>query len=1346
MHRTFYWFVIALAITANAVCAWEFISTNTELYVEDNEAYNRRTLTFRCDREDFGENRTFQINNADGTISDVRVVCLYPRDTYYMELIGYVYPYARFFAQTFCQAQAVKFEIHPDFVAQAAASPRMRKLMSFGSFVKSAFGKVACMNPPYNALSGKCGGGGGDGWKAPFEEFKALVQDQLNGPNGINATLQAQIAWRASLENTLNATGATLENLVAADELIAETLNVTNARINNIDTRMGETTETLTRFMSAAGQDIQNIYDTQDVLTSSLQDINTDIGALVESTSEGLQNLTKQLNLVAMDTHTQMKAGFAAIEKRLATMLTTQYATASTIQQLSISFIREIAGYAWRRGLTPLVRHAIVTAEDDPDYTGMFLQPFLSDIGDAAADPVSVDMAWKFPLSHTRIMYVTTGAALVREYNYVIMCSTRAFVDSGTVSSTYLEIFGNVGPVGCDYSSHSTLTCVCWVEYRTHHCSTSTVKIAASSFSTDDAPIVNRSSDICTGAVTSSAVTVVTDLSVLLGLLDEPCTGGVYTTSPNNKYIVVSDTTGYKVQADYVSGVCASLDTLLTRDLNTNDAVSAHSYLYSMLRFIEIAMTSWQAQYGRLLTILDGELPQRLSFREQPLVRMFSDIDDVFSVIQNVSNALHEGRCMESSFVAFSDPLEVPMVPVYRIHLMDTIAEVNVTIGAGETETYSTSVTYIDASTAIRPDGRLVIGDITEATYAYDTPFELVQAGPAPTRGDTPTYALTPPNATHPDEPIPLTPEAFLDREGQHFDHTLAQISPDIYYIEKELNGRCVVGDRQPYHGRICDFLNSYTVTPSSPINITSVTTAARYFESSPSELGTLPVKYIATITIPDGEIVNPFVSACPISQLEETAADGMTLRLSNARSSGGAIYYRVERMGDCCSTVDTGLVTPGETTLIWMPLCLDTDPLCTTGESYLNVTRQTFSTPALADCAILNYTLSPVAFINRTGMATTSNVNRVSLTDRDIVSEAVYRAFDSTIRTQYGILMSMLETFVTIGIPVPVQLFYDVSTLLESNRNQSVVLGEVVDRNRNRTINDYEGWADSFNDTMGTLQFEFNNLTYDFEQRFAALQAQVNLSFNALDLYQLASTLFANATRLLNDRETAYAHVQIAAWNHLVTAIEAVGNSGGDIECNGSLFCMVGGITGAIDLALGPIDELVAEYGDDFVDSPIWGKVGGFAERLYEKMEDLAEKANPLKNLFGLGAGITEAIKYIIIIIICLLLAFGMVKFMMRKKGKDGGGGGGGGISEERVRQIVGEMMAAQRMQSAYTQMPQPMVSQVRPTMPPPQQQPVRQVQPTPKAQPTQQARTSFNNVPEDDERAPLIDTPAMI
>jgi len=1296
--------VALVALSLYTVVAFEITSEIIEVYVDidTNEMHRQRKITFTCAAVDYGLNRSFSVVDAEGFETNITIECTAPFLEYYMELVGYVPSDCRLSVQQTCllrdtsgittsgNTPLVNPPLAPNAIKiqrEQAKHTKHHKFKPMWGFAKKAWGvvkKVACTHPAGAIPGTGCGGGGPDEWKGEIKKLNDLIsgmqgdkQDLIDKYDDFFALFQQSTAETTSM----------IEGLTKGQVAINETIGNMQTQIDAV-AAMGELNFNMTLAITDAMQnEISHIKDDIDSLQNQTILIGNSITALAEEVDSALKAVVTDINDALAEINSRQGTTNAAVMDKFTGIRMEIKTIYAQIHELSTLMVMETSGDIFKRDLTKLTRQAL----DNVDDFGFGFHPMLASIGAPPLDRASNDIAWKTPLADISIFHATdpdkTSGGIMQavQHRMVFYCSTTMIVESLPLISSWNNVLLNIGPPGCAHGSHSSLTCNCWISHVKHYCNTNETRLISGAWNASDASLVSRADNICTsGVIEDPIVTHYTNgFDALIALADICEEGAPPAPSVHRHYIVSSASLRKFVKVGYSDDFCKDRETAIYDAMQTTvkESETIHfSFMYPSTQFIELSSRLLSKAYSELIAVVDGELPQRMIIEFLPLIRI-NDVaaDEEEDDTPELAYATRrEGRCATAAFVSCTTELE-EMVPVYVARIHSTRSSVRIFQG-NTSLTRDTGVTFSDGGARFTPTDNIIVGDITNPTRIRNIPYSELSIGSERIRQDKATYFLTPPDEDDPYIPQELTAASFVEREGVQINHYAAVISPFDYEVGILPNGTCDPEDFRSYHGTLCRFREFYILSPSEEIEVSGVT-ASLYFTASPRPNSQFQSSYEATVVIPEGEIRNTFVAACPISNFGDLSDTAMVLQMNNPQATHATIHYRVERHGDCCDQTWDGQIDSAQTMSIDIPLCLNTDPLCTTPNPHILVYRQTFSSPPLALCSTFNFTLTPDGFVNRTNLATTRTVAIITTESVDAVNVGLNKVADESIGAIFDLILLITQERVELNIPTSVNFVEGIQSFIDEHANKMIQITTDIDQRRVRPETNWTNLIGGFENEAAALRAAINETRQATLNSFNAMSAQINASLTMLEQYQFTQEALINASILLNEAITKNELNQIEIFLQISKALEAIGDR---VEDTGLLGFGAGGALGLAGMMIGSVDMilglppivnpenllkvpgLVGINGDNLKKAAGWIEKTG--KNIGNKVENLAKKAinealnqaNSFRGMFenafkGMG-NIIKTVITIVMVIGLAVLGYFVYKQAKKLKAKESG------------------------------------------------------------------------------------------
>lgn len=1195
------------------------------------------------------------------------------------------------------------------------AGPPHFKVSSWGSFAKG----IAC------AFKG-CDPD--EKWRKPFKKMKKRLA-------GLENLVNDEIDKMYYQYNTMvNATNAIVENAQAQ----ALQLNLHNELIENqaaiiqsMNATIIENALYAQQITTGFGKSIDNLRGDVTTLQNNLNETHAQILALAGSVDEDLEDIIEKMNNETRSLSEHFSDGLERNWERGTRLWLYMQSVNAAVSESFQLIRREITWDLYKRELTKLVRAAASeVSELGPDF-----EPLFESIGAAPANPVTDDLVWRTRIDVLRIFHASDasltpgGVMQAMEHRFDLYCDTEMLVSTRPTVTTWQEVLDNIGPYDCNSAAWDTATCACWVTYRRYFCNTTEALLNSTDFSSPAdsfEPLTSRTA-VCTGGVvSSSSVSTFTSPNDVVNQLGAVCDYAVPPSGVHTGYIVHSAMNARAFSAGYSAEFCASASDLIADALEPSSRATTtivYTFSYLFFNLIDQAFEIIEKAYPELQAKVDGDLPQLLAFQFQPMVRVYSselgDIETAFPT--NASNNRREGRCLTSAFVAcVTDPEQ--MLPVYKVYYTGARTSVRV-FYAGETHVYTTSVEFSDGGARVTPSDVYVIGDVTSTVRLYDVPYNELSVGKTPLRVNKITYLMVPPNATDPNTPEPLTALSWFAREETRLNHLSALVTASAYEVDKLPNGTCASSQREALHGSLCRFHDAYNVSSSIEIEFEGVTTAARYFNATPRAVSPYTSKIKATVVVPEGLLTNAFVSACPLTDVQQWGDNAMIATLSNPQGSAGEMVYKIERFGDCCNTTVEGGIESGQSAQHSFLLCLNTDPGCTTGNPHIVVRRLAFTPAASYEfCSNFSIAIDPESFLTRTNITTVRTVDFRAVSQNDATYDGTLLAEQFLFDQLMSFMRIIVDSFAETQLPTSENFVSNVTDWMLRfsgiSRNQS----EQVLASRNRTDFNWVAGLETYNVSLEARLSDIDDLFNNHLQLMNASTENLKRVNSTGELLNVAIAAYQNASLLLLEAQVLRLNTTQLLFRDMADTMQAIGETaeaasagwsiGGDLAAiaGGSAIGnigLVGNIVGNLISTGGklPIVGTALKIGDKVIDigEDAVKAVGNAGKYMVDKIDaQIDKRLNDASNLFKGGLG---SIIQTVVTLAVGILVIGGVSFVVYKLVRSGACSGKkkeelkmDGMSRDQtqqletwMRQLVREELASKGLSAPTAAMAQP-------------------------------------------------------
>ena len=1149
------------------------LSRSPVVDVIDGVVQRTQTIVIQCTAADYNQATNFAITLANGTNATLTATCGQVEYTIGMTQAGVVPRQVRTVSRELCSlwSSALANETTATILGSAPTTtgggPAGRRLlysgMDFLDDVEDFAVGTACGNPvtagAVEVATHRCSGGGG------------VSQEQLD-------------ALRVQQENFVNASNNRLGKLEAFMEVSKEWDHAIKANT--------EATAAVTRNLSAA------IQSTDARFTAQGQ-VNANMNSVINAMRIAQRTDMERIDTNFQDIRNQMASVSQSLQAQIIGEFNRSYLAISTLQGQLVGAINAVRteaetafdnAYQRERVIIRGLRDAISTMgrmhhryDDTRAFTRMFLDgiaalpagitPFLHTLG---SEPGEQQATWRQNVESVHLLYASGGLAHSLTFSYT--CNARYLVNNLQGWYTWKDFVETMGPVGCDTNAPSGSTaCSCW------------------------ASVYHESCQVAAGA--QSQPSWYNNLT----LDASTCTGAISSTS--NEYFVGSDLLNQlSLFCDNAGAQQVLVGAMaMQRVLNYTNAPAACDISYKNLQgasdgtglpFLVLAL--WERAYAftamnvqTLMDYFDGVLPSGISFRDQPFQRRNGQ----------------SGTCTQGALTAIS---AANLLPVYRLDPQDVSVTASATVSGMPAVSASAGLIGATVTSVLPEGGAAVVGDPRSNTTIYDIPNSLVSlSGVASVRENSATYFLMPNAST-------MTIAAWESMYHTVFNHFAAGNSPSLYETPvNSVTGECTgrgADSLEPLYigsGSWCDTRALYSVQ--------SIAGQPLKFKAVPrARAGSTAGTYTFTVTIPEGDITQQLVSACPTQSWQATAS-GALVTLTNARGTAVLVDLVINEGlgGDFCEASYPSLTVPGGGSVT------QTIMRCNGGLSQELVLYRRTSDGGRSRCssAYVN-TTSAAHYQADTGNAAASVVSFQSITQADRTTDALSRLFLIMQNLLMDNVVAQFTAFRSLGLPLDNSSYVG---FLERVGNLTADFNRTLGERPPLTL---------YNDSFSQQAFE------EYQRNAAANAAAIEAARQAF----LAA--MANVTRSLDEQDKT-----VQGLNETLARLDAAREA--YVESERRFTRALNNLTqGIVDTFAqlkegrrdGLFGDLFNALGDVF--TTVWDEAKSAATGIWKEVKDMVDDA---KSIFS---GVTGMIMAIIMIIVAGVAFIGVLYLYKQMRG----------------------------------------------------------------------------------------------
>jgi len=897
MHRAFATAVCACALLRAVADAFSLVTYPPTAYFDPTSArvYTQRFVDATCSYTDWAPGaapQTFSVQSSDGaTTWDVELVCQAPEYVYDLTTVGYIPRSGRLYISEFCRAldASARAIATPYSAAVGRASipgPAARRLLGLFGALGDVFEEIVCLTPVVNdALERYAGNPCGPSFP-DAETLKRLEAIEKDIENTGKALESATASLLGNITNVTRVLGYAIEvntwsigNVSALAQTNTENINAVWNRTDSLRQRIDAMGTTTRRNMEQSRrwhlQALDAIAETNVILEALIGEVSEQQQAayynLRNTTArlaDGLNELADRVTENRIDAYKEFVLN-AITARSLAGLLmsaTTRRPERRVFTRAAIRF----AEAAVNEGLTPFLRtpgaSATITSE-----------------------------GYNPPLERITVRTLFGGAAW--EDEFLFACSARFLSDVlvGWQSST--DLLNALGPQNCSTTADDGSACHCFVLYTQRRC------VAHPSLG-DDAQAehyaretsawrTQRALNVTSMCAFGNAIETLEERPLYLADEYAATIAAIASHSADIgpvTYVLRTEFTGLTLALPWRE----SLEN--TTSFTIQKSADAFELGRAMTSLLGISQGEYAALSDTITRAIDGVIPDGVSFYDYP-----------FSSIGNTSAA-----CSQVMMMAYEPewiPQQRALLREVRVSMTATITnrdapEVVLTVPIRE-------IAYSNALQSQLPGDFLTAGSPfpDSELRIYDVEQRGLSASPdAQARAGTVSYALCPYG------PGGCTWSDFYNLTGgQRFDARSGANVADLYtrtLVRESGAWRCAPGGDPAGPSSACDMRARYDVYPGDALNHTLV--------ARPRTHGSL----VARFAIPTGDITQLIVSDCPTISVERLTADGVMVRLTNARPQ--ALDLTLSFGGACCVGVAPRAVTVsgGGFAEVWVPSC----------------------------------------------------------------------------------------------------------------------------------------------------------------------------------------------------------------------------------------------------------------------------------------------------------------------------------------------------------------------------------------------------------------------------------------
>lgn len=1083
----------------------KILSERLNTFFLNGQLKQNNTITVQCTDSDYGVFRYVQITKPDGTTQLLGVRCNAPTYTFTKTLIGYVPVDGIQTVYSNCLVQNT-FNIDPasmtaaDFsrapsnpaqlVAQSIHHRKHLELTRPGHFTAHrkffwlpilAVGFVGGIAGAamYCALGG-CGGGGAD--EGRMNDLQAQIKSLDANKDQLNAnlkTLQGQVTdlWsnqsafatetaKALRDTTtlfttqLGATQNTLDAQRNTTDQLQYIVNNLDVDLGNIKTKLGDTQTAISTLT--------------DTVTAGFNVSAGNLAAVVRDMNIIVANITSRIDDVSQRCYT----GIGHLRKQLEQLIAKTQAQITQLVHIS-------RNTQARQALAEFV-HSHLQGVVDDGYT-----PFLLNLG-IAPSPDTEPLVWRINIETSRVMYIRNSAGLTaQQLDISWYCNTQKMIAFGDSIASFQDILRQFGPWNCNATIANN--CTCWATTQRVSCPTTAPTYTASNwFNKTDL----RDSDVCSGAVTTGALTSHVTFDSLLLVIGAVCGDGTYN---NTDLRVLSGQLARSASIPVNSVVCSlEYDTII-------DAVATGlNFVYASLFYLQLAFSKVYVSIDKYASYIYGVIPDGITTKEDPL-----------AVINGT-----DARCFYSSFVSYDTGVE-PMQPVYQLTYVSTEMTVTMTVD-NVTLTDVTDITKsVPADITLPPTGSIMVGEPADPSVCYNIPYSATSVSPASVaRCGMPTYGII-------DHPSNFTLAGWGTQNRAIFDHFCATSFPSYYRRSLTVGGLCT-GTALAGEGALCTMRENFVVS--------SITGGVRYQpQTNTGSSG------IVQLVVTQGNLTSLIFSECPSVSLEQTAPNVATLTLGNPRPDAD-ITVAIVLGGDCVATTSSFTIPQNKQRDFLVPVCNGN----TVSARTISIFRYDSNSDLQLCGSTTNFTIDRQTYVNTFTTPDQIKVNITTQISSDNNQIALMNSLNDLRDIMAMMALAPAQAIVSVGLQLNQSLYDDYTNILNRLSLNAQTTATLLNDTRNLALYNYtNGFAAYAANTRDSL-LENDRLLNDSRALLEDLRLRVyNAESYAANI--AAITVNVTATYALVTELTINQNNIISNISHLTyDAINSIGGNPG--------------------------------------------------------------------------------------------------------------------------------------------------------------------------------------------------------
>lgn len=1269
--------VLAFLALLAGTAAFEVISQDesvaTRIVTDEAGTYTTaegtNTLIARCDGSDYGHHRSLSVAFPNGDAGILNFSCGTPVYRFELHDVAYVPEdgvLAQYEACTIVAANEPSAKrskrVRLEALSENHATYRVggnsitfrrlphrrggranRKRMVQVQFSWNDFGRSVTRDLPWgNTIDYLINGGPGGGGcpkcvsqdefddlntevRAGRREANAMMQQFVNSLNDVAARLTNQDNRLAGIDNQvvdivdgqIEAFGIALNLTGRQDEFSRQLTASLDAKLAENDARVTAANGAIFGLDARVG----NLSNSLDAGLRTAMNYTRDGMLEMRSWIERAQNMTA-------DEFSAMRQQFEQVSVALSTQAAiVQAVIRRDIERTQlITAIHEMMGTLRGNGFIPFLRNQGLAPA--PNTTAF---PFME------IDSLQIDFV--------------TGAGQVVKKQASYRCSSRSLLKRTNLNLDATKILQGLGPpASCNPADADS--CNCWLVVQSLRCTrNSTYNFTDSARFADFTNATTLSPAMCSSGVTTTTDAILSSEALMSHWLNSttaPCQSLLSGTT----FAITSATMSKQVIARHDPGLCA-VDAFSIRRAVFPPVGAPLNPLIAVLHLIGMSTTVSGAGVDVLERLLSGQIPGELNFQEVPFARRPHPANE--SLIVNAA-------CTQTMFAAYTNstlPLRRLVPLAAEVTVTGTVTRLPGGILPPSTEAIPVqTITLSVPLERILPGGETyVVGDLS-GEVAYDIPQNDISAALFPSGNAGKVGYVSAANRSE-----VFDQGRWIEANGDIFHADEAVTVPSMYAVDV-VDGVCV-GERSASIGSICQVRDQFVLSTVYPI-VSAVPRGG---------------SYLFTAKVPYGDLTEVVYSACPSISYGEKTPGGVTLDLAVTQQLPAPVraVVVVSASNPSCSASEVSYevdISPGTVSSVFIPDCAFAGNLTA---AVFRLQNASGLLPVQCSAGEIDVTAPPATYFAERGIVADGRLQQVAQVSQNVALVAVQGALlDLQAERARFLGVDFIALMDAMGFPLNNAALDVIDGILRRMTNESSsYLGPLV--NQNVTAANYSLLYQTAMVNSAAQLAAASAILQDLIARVNATRSSLtNFSAEAevlqqvLILMQNVSQTWVNLEIAQANREDELRNLSIRAMVATADALRNSGDPGFDF----------GSTPDWLQDAFGSAENL-NRFASDLVRGGI-NVVEEVVDRAINATDRVVDTATD-----GVGSvtdGLGSTFKSIVDIAVLIALVIGSI-FLVKnvilplfKKNGSTGSAGPGGISEQRVREIVRELLAAEK------------------------------------------------------------------